>query len=451
MELIPIMKTFRIFLCAAMAAAISSACTKEDVKAVPEEPAADSRVEMTFTASLEGGADTKTQLGAEADGKMPVLWQATDKLGVWDGTSLNEFSIPSSVTDFTGSVDFTGTAEDGQDMYYAVYPYSAEYEFVMGTSNMEVTGAVIPTEQKAVKGSYDPSAAVSVAYSAEKEFAMRNVTTLVKIAISSSDIKSVTVTASDGQYLAGKSKLVIKEYPAVYAQSDRTDYVTLTSETAMEPGDYYIAMIPRTLEGLSVKYTKTDGSIATVSTKKTVELARASILPLNIDDSKLTFVAPEEPEPGTLELTIDFSAQPFTTDLPAGSSNAVTDEAKTYTFEYNEASYEFILYSKNGFFYNASDGYLRMNSSASGKGYIKLPAVADKKLISVIAYVVSDKTMYVSSTATNSGDISADQQMDETTKAKTFSLAETSVNKSYYLYAGAKNTSITKLVLTYTE
>lgn len=446
------MKTFRIFLCAAMAAAISSACTKEDVKAVPEEPAADSRVEMTFTASLEGGADTKTQLGAEADGKMPVLWQATDKLGVWDGTSLNEFSIPSSVTDFTGSVDFTGTAEEGQDMYYAVYPYSADYEFAMGTSNMEVTGAVIPTEQKAVKGSYDPSAAISVAYSAEKEFAMRNVTTLVKIAISSSDIKSVTVTASDGQYLAGKSKLVIKEYPAVYAQSDRTDYVTLTSETAMKPGDYYIAMIPRTLEGLSVKYTKTDGSIATVSTKKTVELARASILPLNIDDSKLTFVVPEEPEPEpeTLTLTVDFANQPFNANIP--SSATVTGETgDTYTLSQDGKDYEFIIINtQNGYRYaSSSDVYfLELNRSKAGDGHIELPAVENMKLISVDVTTTNNKKFSIG-TATDAETQAAGVTINATTKTLTLSAPE--VNTNYYLWATASNSRIAKLVLTYTE
>lgn len=445
-----------------MAAAISSACTKEDVKAVPEEPAADSRVEMTFTASLEGGADTKTQLGAEADGKMPVLWQATDKLGVWDGTELNEFSIPSSVTDFTGPVDFTGIAEEGQDMYYAVYPYSADYEFVAEEGKTPYfTGVKIPAEQIATKGSYDPAAAASVACAADKAFYMKNAISLAKITLKTSDIKSVTITASDADsdgkaYLAATCKVVVQDAPATYAQVDQSHSVTLKSSSeslAIEPGEYYIAMIPRTLaSGVTVTYTNMEGQTAVKSTTKEVKFERASILPLNIDDSKLTFVAPEEPEPEpeTLTLTVDFANQPFNANIP--SSATVTGETgDTYTLSQDGKDYEFtIINTQNGYRYaSSSDVYfLELNRSTAGDGHIELPAVENMKLISVDVTTTNNKKFSIG-TATDAETQAAGVTINATTKTLTLSAPE--VNTNYYLWTTASNSRIAKLVLTYTE
>ena len=370
------MKTFKIFLLAAVAAAFASSCETVDVTA---EPSSD-KVQMTFTVSADESADTKTFLTSNGQS---VRWKKTDKLAVWDGTDVCMFSVPSTVEDFTGAVDFTGQAADGQEAYYALYPYAAEgLAFTTGEGDPYVTGVTFPAVQTATKGSYDPMAAVSVAVSADKTFEMRNAVALAKVSIKSADIKSVQITAADNEtnakaYLAGVAKVVIKEYPAVYAQLSQSKSVTLTSENAMEPGDYYIAMIPRELAGLSVTYTKTDGSVATVSSAATVNFRRATITDLGIDDSSLTFTKEEEPvEPKTLTLTIDFTVgrdKVFTGYIP----NQNTSE-KEFTFKQDDKEYKFNISSSMSFKY--TDSSLMLNVTGDSVGSISLPAILDMKL-----------------------------------------------------------------------
>ena len=139
-------------------------------------------------------------------------------------------------------------------------------------------------------------------------------------------------------------------------------------------------MIPRTLAGLSVTYTKTDGTVATVSSAATVEFKRATITPLGIDDSKLTFIKEEEPEePETLTLTIDFTVgrdKVFTGYIP----NIGTSE-KEFTFKQDDKEYKFNISSTKYFKY--TDSSLMLNVTGDSDGSISLPAILDMKLSTV--------------------------------------------------------------------
>lgn len=451
------MKTFKIFLLAAVAAAFASSCETVDVTA---EPSSD-KVQMTFTVSADESADTKTFLTSNGQS---VRWKKTDKLAVWDGTDVCMFSVPSTVEDFSGAVDFTGQAADGQEAYYALYPYAAEgLAFTTGEGDPYVTGVTFPAVQTATKGSYDPMAAVSVAVSADKTFEMRNAVALAKVSIKSADIKSVQITAADNEtnakaYLAGVAKVVIKEYPAVYAQSSQSKSVTLTSETAMEPGDYYIAMMPRTLAGLSVTYTKTDCSEATVSSVASVNFKRATITDLGIDDSALTFTKEEEPvEPQILTLTVDFTVgrdKVFTGYIP----NSSTSE-QGFTFIQDGEEYPFNISSSQNFKY--TDSSLMLNVGGTSDGSISLPAISGMKLSTVrieCAEVTAKTPIYVYSEKGLAGTKMEGVNMNENTSAKTLTLSDNTeegtipqLNTSYYFAVKAKAFKLKKLIITYTE
>ena len=110
------------------------------------------------------------------------------------------------------------------------------------------------------------------------------------------------------KYLTAKCKYTFKEYPGIAAQSDQYLSAVLDSESAMEPGDYYIAILPRDLTNLTVTYTKADGSTASVTATGTFNFKRSSIVPLGIDDSALEFPNENEPVvPEELVLTVDFT------------------------------------------------------------------------------------------------------------------------------------------------
>ncbi len=103
-----------------------AACTQEQLD-VPQESG-----KTRFTAILEGAqATTKTYLGEEVDGAMPIYWSEGDKIKVFvsqheisdgQGYQLDLESGAGTVESvFTGSVP---TLPDGSLYYYAVYPYS---------------------------------------------------------------------------------------------------------------------------------------------------------------------------------------------------------------------------------------------------------------------------------------------------------------------------------------
>ena len=453
------MKTLKIFILAAFAAAFTSACQTVDVTPEPSSE----KVLMTFSVAADNSDETRTFLASNGQS---VRWKNTDELAVWDGTQVCKFSIPETVEDFSGAVDFTGHAVDGQEAYYALYPYAAEgLTFTTGDGDGDpyVTGVTFPEVQTATKGSYDPKAVVSVAVSEDKNFEMRNTVALAKVTINSADIKSVQITAAENEknkkaYLAAVSKVVIKGYPAVYAQSSQSKSVTLTSETAMEPGDYYIAMIPRTLVGLSVTYTKTDGSVATVSSAATVNFGRATITDLGIDDSSLTFTKEEEPvEPKTLTLTIDFTVgrdKVFTGYIP----NQNTSE-KEFTFKQDDKEYKFNISSSKSFKY--TDSSLMLNVTGDSNGSISLPAILDMKLstVKIECAKLTEKTpIYIYSEKGLTGTKMEAVNMSADTSAKTLTLSDNTeegtipqLNTSYYFAVEAKAFKLKKLIITYTE
>ena len=427
-------------------------------------PSEENLVELTLTV----GADTKTQLGGENN--TSIIWQENDKLIVFDGTANREFAIKDFEPGKNSAV-FTGLALPAEK-YYVVHSTAEGSEPVFTVPNdgdPYVTGILVANVQKAVKGSYDPSAFASVGIAEVKEgetdlsVQMRNTCSLVKVSLKSSDIKTIEISTTDeNKYLTAKCKYTFKEYPAIAAQSDRYLSAVLDSESAMEPGDYYIAILPRELNNLTVTYTKADGSTASVTATGTYNFNRSDIVPLGIDDSALEF--PNENEPEELVLTVDFTSQPFTTDLPT-SKNALSNV--DFVLSQNEAEYTFTINSpkgKNCILLGEGQGF-RMNADGSSNAcYVKLPALEGLKLTSVYVKVSNTpgtgKKLYVNTTndqatapimvsvADNDGDanITAVEAQEYT-----FELSDSSAGTQYWLCSPAKATTFTTWVLTYSE
>ena len=133
-------------------------CVKEDM------PQQDGMV--TFSAVYNDAPATKTVL----EGLTPY-WNPTDKISVYDGKN-NEFSNTSSSVSAT--TKFKGTLEGkGRNYYLAAYPYDADLTFSFLSKT--VYGIIIPTEQTAVAGSYDPVAAPAIAYTEDFTLSFKNV------------------------------------------------------------------------------------------------------------------------------------------------------------------------------------------------------------------------------------------------------------------------------------
>ena len=425
-------------------------------------PSEENLVELTLTV----GADTKTQLGGENN--TSIIWQENDKLIVFDGTANREFAIKDFEPGKNSAV-FTGLALPAEK-YYVVHSTAEGSEPVFTVpdeGDPYVTGILVANVQKAVKGSYDPAAFASVGIAEVKmgetdlTVQMRNTCSLVKVSLKSSDIKTIEISTPDeNKYLTAKCKYIIKEYPGIAAQSDRYLSAVLDSESAMEPGDYYIAILPRELNNLTVTYTKADGSTASVTATGTFNFDRSSIVPLGIDDSALEFPNENEPEepvvPEELELTVDFTVgrdKVFTGYIP----NTNTSD-KDFTFIQDSVEYPFNISSSANFKYTESS--LMLNVGGSSNGSVSLPAVEGMKISTVYIECaqVSEKTpIYVYSEKAMGGTKLEGVNIDSGGYKKTLTLSDNEgdlvpqPNTTYYFAVKAKAFKLKKLVITYNK
>ena len=420
-------------------------------------PSEENLVELTLTV----GADTKTQLGGENN--TSIIWQENDKLIVFDGTANREFAIKDFEPGKNSAV-FTGLALPAEK-YYVVHSTAEGSEPVFTVPNEGdpyVTGILVANVQKAVKGSYDPAAFASVGIAEVKEgetdlsVQMRNTCSLVKVSLKSSDIKTIEISTTDeNKYLTAKCKYIIKEYPGIAAQSDRYLSAVLDSESAMEPGDYYIAILPRKeLTNLKVTYTKADGSTASRTAEGTFDFTRSSIVSLGIDDSALEFRNENEPE--ELVLTVDFTVgreNVFTGYIP----NTNTSD-KDFTFIQDSVEYPFNISSSANFKY--TDSSLMLNVGGSSNGSVSLPAVEGMKISTVYIECaqVSEKTpIYVYSEKALGGTKLEGVNIDSGGYKKTLTLSDNEgnlvpqPNTTYYFAVKAKAFKLKKLVITYNK
>ena len=412
-------------------------------------PSEENLVELTLTV----GADTKTQLGGENN--RSIIWQENDKLIVFDGTANREFAIKDFEPGKNSAV-FTGLALPAEK-YYVVHSTAEGSEPVFSVpeeGDPYVTGILVANVQKAVKGSYDPAAFASVGIAEVKEgetdlsVQMRNTCSLVKLSLKSSDIKTIEISTTDEKkYLTAKCKYTFKEYPGIAAQSDQYLSAVLDSESAMEPGDYYIAILPRELTNLTVKYTKTDGSTASVTATGEFNFKRSSIVPLGIDDSALQF---------KLVLTVDFTVgrdKVFTGYIP----NTNTSD-RDFTFIQDGVEYPFNISSSANFKY--TDSSLMLNVDGSSNGSVSLPAVEGMKISTVYIECaqVTDKTaIYVYSEKALGGTKLEAVNMTSGSDKKTLTLSDNEgdlvpqPNTTYYFAVKAKAFKLKKLVITYNK
>lgn len=156
------MKQKYIFILLTVLSAVF-ACTRVDEgQLVPDEPVQE-KVQMTFTAVIDEADNTKTILeGALGDGFRNVLWQPGDAIGVVSAQDdgmynsmverfVSTIDEPALSSEFDGAATFTSS-------YKAFYPYS---ETVRDSSNCFIFN--LPSQQKYVANSFDPSAAPMVA------------------------------------------------------------------------------------------------------------------------------------------------------------------------------------------------------------------------------------------------------------------------------------------------
>ena len=218
---------------------------KEESKLVP----------MTFTATQESNAGTRTALSTGNS----VIWQTSDKISVFDGQGNQEFTLTGDVADGK----FSGTASSTATSFTAVYPYT---EGAQLESDGIVNGITLPAVQTAIAGSFDPKAALMMAVSTtDKKYNLdfKNAVSLVKV---TTDFACKSIVLGAKEDIAGTGKLKYNDgAPSITFESNQSKTVTLkpaSEDGVIAAGTYYIAICPQTLTGFSIRFINSDDSKA---------------------------------------------------------------------------------------------------------------------------------------------------------------------------------------------
>ena len=187
------MKKIFIFVLAAIT--LLSCAKKEELEDGAVERVPEGCELRTFTVSWD--EDTRTALSGTS-----VVWETGDAIAVFDNlssTTIRRFTV---VSGGGTTAVISGYVTEGATTFAAVYPYSAVEK--RNGSNIDV---VLPALQRAVPGGADSASLLAVASGTSAGLTFKNVCALMKVTLSRSDVKNVTLTGMGNESLAGHATI----------------------------------------------------------------------------------------------------------------------------------------------------------------------------------------------------------------------------------------------------
>lgn len=349
------MKNFIKVFGIVMAVVCTMACSKQENEykkpEEPQKPVEVVKVPMTFSVET-----TKTVL----DGDGNVLFNSSDKISIFDGSGNNEFKN-STKDDRKPSVKFTGNADGEAGTYYALYPYQGDAD-LEGTT---ITGVILPAEQTATAGSFDPAANLSVAVTTNRSLRLMNVCTLLKIVVDAGEhYGKAVICSNDGSTLCGTINVSFNDGKPVATVTAASSSVTLTGTIGDNTNQtiYYIPVLPGThAKGFYVKLYPTAESTFATATKyvgSSVTLERQNV-------ANFGHIKPDV-LPG--EFTINSNGD----KVRFARGNVFTpDDGVSYCLEAFQYDYHTIKSPSGGKFYSCVNGTKVLESRDSkNKGYL---------------------------------------------------------------------------------
>ena len=220
----------------AMLMAMASCSSSDDEVAEIKEES--KLVPMTFTATQESNVGTRSAL----NGSNGVDWQTSDMISVFDAVGDGHNQRFTLTGDATEGI-FSGEASSEATSFTAVYPYTEGATLV---SDGSVSSITLPAEQTATPNSFDPKAALMMAYSTDKsKLDFKNVVSLVKVT-TDFPCKKIVLTAIYN--IAGTGKLTYNNgEPSIALETNKSQTVTLkpaSEDGVIDAGTYYIAICP---------------------------------------------------------------------------------------------------------------------------------------------------------------------------------------------------------------
>ena len=277
------MKHFKTYLLCLGLALTTASCSQDDFDST--EATSEKLVEMSFIAGSSQPV-TRTVLGTDGS---TVTWQTNDQIGIGYETATNQKTYPFKTSTTGSEVRFWGQAADQQNPYFMMYPYQEKATITVKSNTQAEYQYDFPKNQKAVAGSFDPKANVSVGIIPQrgKKFIAYNVGGLLRFTIKgTSDVKQVKLLAVGQENLAGTITSAItftndgKISAAQNQFSAASPVVNLTAESGSleENKPYYIALPEQRLsQGLTLIFVLQNGKSILKKVKQEVNIQRAQV------------------------------------------------------------------------------------------------------------------------------------------------------------------------------
>lgn len=277
------MKNFKTYLLCLGLALTTASCSQDDFDST--EATSEKLVDMSFIAGSSQPV-TRTVLGSDGS---TVTWQTNDQIGIGYNTAINKKTYPFKTSTTGSEVRFWGQAADQPNPYFMMYPYQEKATITVKSNTQAEYQYDFPKNQKAVAGSFDPKANVSVGIIPQrgKKFIAYNVGGLLRFTIKgTSDVKQVKLLAVGQENLAGTITSAItftndgKISAAQNQFSAASPVVNLTAESGSleENKAYYIALPEQKLsQGLTLIFVLQNGKSILKKVKQEVNIQRAQV------------------------------------------------------------------------------------------------------------------------------------------------------------------------------
>ena len=280
------MKHFKTYLLCLGLALTTASCSQDDFDST--EATSEKLVEMSFIAGSSQPV-TRTVLGTDGS---TVTWQTNDQIGIGYYSAPGNKSLPFKTSSTGSNVIFWGQAADQPNPYFMMYPYQEKATITVKSNTQAIYQYNFPKEQKAIAGTFDPKANVSVGIIPQrgKPFIAYNVGGLLRFTIKgTSDVKQVKLLAVGQENLAGTINSTItfandgKISTAKNEFSAASPIVNLTAESGSleENKAYYIALPEQKLsQGLTLVFILQNGKAILKKVKQEVNIQRAQVYTL---------------------------------------------------------------------------------------------------------------------------------------------------------------------------
>ena len=172
-----------------------------------------------------------------------------------DGATADLYGIDQQKTTITFSEGGFEAEDHVKGPYYAVYPEGAG---AVNFNNGTFSGTVAAEQTLAEGKKAVDNAFAYFAKSSSPALAFKNATSLVKVTVMNENVSAITLTAKEGQSIAGDYTLTITEDNATVAVAEGKGASSITLKPAgatFAKGEYYVAVIPGATENLTVNFT----------------------------------------------------------------------------------------------------------------------------------------------------------------------------------------------------